>query len=648
MKTDNILIFGSLLFTFLAIFGSRPSSQSSYYTNKAIGDINRKFQQDLALFTESTAHFYEIVEEFRQGKSGKKRMTSAYNNLRRSFKQIEFIVEYLDSEAFNKTLNGAPLPKLEQKVADLTILEPKGLQVIDELMGGDLEEKDRGDLSEIASKLMQDTRKIERYLALRTITDRQFFEAARLAVIRMATLGVTGFDTPGTKQGILDVYTVLSTQQVYFELYEPELKQVGKTECLQRFKQVVQIGMKRAKDEDFDTFNRLKFTKEVVNPLYALIKEIHLGLDYETIDEVSRFPLAFNYMSDHIFEKDFLNKFYFVSIPEDEHFDSIEALGKLLFYDPVLSKNNDMACATCHSPDKAFTDGLVTSKSNSGKDLKRNAQTLNYAGYSSAFFHDLGTKRLEDQFEHVVLSKDEFNSSYAEILKKLMGSKTYTTLFKNAFPNQVETIASNNVDYALAAYVMKLSSFDNPVDLYFQGLKTSLPIEVERGYNLFTGKANCATCHFTPLYSGLVPPLFTETEAEVLGVPNFKTEPWVLDDDLGRLGNGVTQEVAYFYEAAFKTPTIRNIDITAPYMHNGVFESLEEVMDFYNKGGGVGLGIKLDHQTLSSDPLNLTETEVADIITFMKHLTDKTIFEAPSSLPKDFEQPFLNTRNLVK
>jgi cytochrome c peroxidase len=174
-----------------------------------------------------------------------------------------------------------------------------------------------------------------------------------------------------------------------------------------------------------------------------------------------------------------------------------------------------------------------------------------------------------------------------------------------------------------------------------------LPEDVARGFNLFTGKAACASCHFIPLYSGNVPPMYIDSESEILGVPKEKHKPLLLDDDIGRLGNGMTQEVAPFYENAFKTPTLRNIDKTGPYMHNGVFDTLEEVMDFYNEGGGAGRGINLEYQTLSSNSLNLTEAEIKDVIAFMKALTDESTVIAPTDIPRDFSDDNLNRRHLA-
>ncbi len=650
MKSDSILIFISFLLTFVLISASKPNQErKGVYVEKAIGKINQQFQQDLQELLIYANAFETSVRSFQTTGSNFGNLWADYQNLRSEFKRIEFLLEYLDKEAFDKTMNGAPLPKLEKKVADLNVLEPKGLQVIDELVGElKTDISVYAELVEHSQKFRKDVQKIHSYFKIRRITDRQFLEASRQSVVRLITLGITGFDTPGTASGIRDSKSVLESIDSYFQFYASELENVNRSEFSSELNSICQNGIIMAEESTFENFDRMRFIKEVGHPIYKLIKDIHLSLDYETIDEVSKYPLAINFESNSLFEEDFFNPFYYISVPNDPSFDEVTELGKMLFYDPVLSSNNEMSCANCHKPEKAFTDGLKTSFANDGSALKRNAMTLNYSGFATGFFHDLRTRRLEDQFEHVVLNKDEFNSSYQEIIGKLERSESYRQLFNDAFPAQKGKIRSNQIDYALAAYVMKLSPFDNVVDTYFQGATDEIPKEIKNGFNLFTGKANCATCHFLPLYSGLVPPLFNESEAEVLGVPEDQEKPWSLDPDLGRLGNGKTQEVATFYRAAFKTPTIRNIDLTGPYMHNGVFKTLEEVMDFYNEGGGAGQGIELEHQTLAPDKLNLTQKEIQDIITFMKSLNDNTLFKAVLELPRDFEKNEIDNRVLLK
>jgi len=151
-----------------------------------------------------------------------------------------------------------------------------------------------------------------------------------------------------------------------------------------------------------------------------------------------------------------------------------------------------------------------------------------------------------------------------------------------------------------------------------RGNENALSVQELKGFNLFMGKARCATCHFVPLFNGITPPKYVMSETEVLGVPRSQKDS-TIDPDTGYYGViGIDS-----YKYAFKIPTIRNIDKTAPYMHNGVYQTLEQVMDFYNNGGGAGLGINLPNQTLSKENLHLTEKEKEDIIAFMKSLDSK-------------------------
>ena len=134
------------------------------------------------------------------------------------------------------------------------------------------------------------------------------------------------------------------------------------------------------------------------------------------------------------------------------------------------------------------------------------------------------------------------------------------------------------------------------------------------------GKAQCATCHFPPLFNGTVPPNFKESELELIGVPqSTDTINPKVDKDLGRYYVYQTEEKKYF----FKTPTVRNSTKTAPYMHNGVYNTLDQVIDFYNKGGGNGLGLKLENKPLPETPLNLNQYEKKALIAFMKTLEDQ-------------------------
>ena len=170
---------------------------------------------------------------------------------------------------------------------------------------------------------------------------------------------------------------------------------------------------------------------------------------------------------------------------------------------------------------------------------------------------------------------------------------------------------------------MSLAQFDSPFDQWVQQKETAIPTAVRQGVNLFMGKAQCGTCHFPPTFSGLVPPHYQESESEVLGIlTNENFEEPILDDDLGRKNNGIIKDHFDFFERSFKTVSIRNVALTAPYMHNGSIQSLEKVIEFYDLGGGGGMGLSVAHQTLPVEALELSAEEKQALVAFMKALTD--------------------------
>jgi len=228
---------------------------------------------------------------------------------------------------------------------------------------------------------------------------------------------------------------------------------------------------------------------------------------------------------------------------------------------------------------------------------------------------------LENQLGEVVHNAEEMKGSLKTSVVDLKNSLQYSQLFKKAYPEEKEPVNTFTIANAISSYVRSLQSFNSRFDQFIRGNESKLSSAEKKGFNLFAGKAKCATCHFIPLFNGVTPPFFNETESEVLGVPQTKDKKKpVLDPDEGKFN--FTK--ASIHKYAFKTPTLRNIELTSPYMHNGVYSTLEEVMEFYNNGGGKGLKIAPPNQTLPFDKLNLSKKEINDIIAFMKTLTDTT------------------------
>ncbi|MGE8537023.1 MAG: cytochrome-c peroxidase, partial [Chryseobacterium sp.] len=221
------------------------------------------------------------------------------------------------------------------------------------------------------------------------------------------------------------------------------------------------------------------------------------------------------------------------------------------------------------------------------------------------------------QSSDVISNKEEMHGDLNVILAKINQDKNYQASFKKIYHSpKTEVWQLQNV---LASYIRSLSTFNSAFDDYMRGNKSAMTESQKRGFNLFVGKAQCAICHFVPLFNGTVPPNFKKTEQEVLGAA-INGENKTFDNDPGR---GKFHETVPSLQHSFKTPTLRNINKTAPYMHNGGYKTLKEVMNFYNKGGGKAFGFKVENQTLSDTPLQLTDKEINDIIEFMKTLDDQ-------------------------
>ncbi len=555
-----------------------------------------------------------------------------YLDVRYSYKKIEFLVSYIDKEFADKYFNGIPLSKPESNAPSASVLEPEGFQILEEEIYAD--EPDFKAISQLTKKLAHSAKLFQTSLNAGQLYDRHIFEAMRFGLIRIMSLGISGFDSPFSDKAIIEnrvsMNAILNVWSLYAEKYadKPVISEVQKL--------LTEADKYITENQNFETFDRLYFTREYINPIFSKMYDSQIALNIEFHDEVSKIKQAVNFRAKEIFSTNFLNKYYYMTLAEKDDTEPLRELGKTLFFDPILSSNNKRACASCHDPKLAFTDGHEKSTSiNFDGTVQRNSPTLINAVYSERFFYDLRAQKLEDQVDHVITSSKEFDTDYRAIIDKLQGNPEYTAMFQEAFPyiESPKIVNKYTITSALAAYVGSLTSFNSEFDRYMRKEISQIDSSVIRGYNLFAGKALCGTCHFTPTFNGTVPPNFTETDSENLGVTltsDLKNPE--LDPDLGR-AKGLLKDRLDIFEHSFKTVTLRNIELTAPYMHNGAFKTLEEVIDFYNEGGALGLGLENPQQTLPEDKLNLTDQEKKDIIAFLKSLTDNIKVEIPN-LPK--------------
>lgn len=557
--------------------------------------------------------------------------------VREKYKQWEYLAAYSDDDFIKRTVNGAPLPKLVPKSANLEIAEPNGLQVLDELLF-------TGDFDENRAEIIRQTINLKTALDdysmfKKAIFDRSIFEAVRQELVRIFTLGLTGFDVPASGNSIPDAIAVLKTMQSDLELYKNFFNRVDEELAGTFYNNLSSFVYYLEQHNDFDHLDRLYVLKMYINPLYKNMLDLHKASGVELRHEVVRPSVLppVNHMAENIFSNDILDPYRYIRLSPSLANDKMVALGRTLFFDPIMSKNVKRSCGSCHHTDKAFTDGKPKSLAlDFDGTVDRNAPTLINSVYSERFFHDMRATSLEGQIDHVLSNRKEFDMSMLDIVSRLKKSEEYVQLFEEAFVKYSgNKLDPATVAFAISAYVSSLRGFNSEFDKYVRGEVVNMDESAKRGFNLFMGKAVCGTCHFAPVFNGTVPPLYRESESEVLGVPE---NPYVkqikLDPDIGRF-NGRNKESADFFKYSFKTPTVRNIALTAPYMHNGAYKTLEDVVDFYNKGGGVGLGIVLEHQTLPFDSLSLNKQEVKDIVAFMKTLTDTTgMTTMPQSLPK--------------
>jgi len=312
------------------------------------------------------------------------------------------------------------------------------------------------------------------------------------------------------------------------------------------------------------------------------------------------------------------------------------ALGQKLFFDRRLSLNNTMSCAMCHIPGQGFTNNeLAMAVGIEGRTVRRNSPSIYNSAYATRLFHDARETTLEQQIWGPLLAKNEMgNSSVGAVLEKIHSLADYQGKFEVIFGNRAASMET--LGMAIASYERSLVSANSNFDRwYFGKQENALSKKAKRGFKLFTGKAQCASCHtITDQYALLTDSLLHNTglgyrasmgdsseTAHVQLAPGVFVDiaPSIIDKvsepppaDLGRYE--ITQNPQDRWK--YKTPGLRNIALTAPFMHNGALGTLKEVVRFYNEGGIPNQGLDPLIQ-----PLNLTNDEIDAIVAFLKSLT---------------------------
>ena len=292
-------------------------------------------------------------------------------------------------------------------------------------------------------------------------------------------------------------------------------------------------------------------------------------------------------------------------------------LGKLLYFDTRLSKNNKISCATCHSPARGWTDEIPTSKAVGfeGRVGPRNSPVVLNSAYQRHQFWDGRAKSLEQQALGPIEADVEMNMPLSELVPKLNKIKGYKVLFEKAYPG--EGITKDTIAKAIASFERTVVSTESPFDKYAKGDKNAISTDAKKGFVLFKGKAHCVDCHDSFNFS--------DGSFQNIGLHDGELQ----GKELGRYN--VKKRAAWY--GVFKTPTLRDVTKSYPYFHDGSVKTLKEATVICSQGGRYEHNVKNKSDVMIDR--NLSEREVDEIVTFMKALTGPDLdIKIPTKFPQ--------------
>jgi len=302
-----------------------------------------------------------------------------------------------------------------------------------------------------------------------------------------------------------------------------------------------------------------------------------------------------------------------------------QSLGKILFFDPRLSSSGQIACASCHNPELGWTDNLTRSFGHDRQTGKRNSMTILNSGYATSLFWDGRATSLEDQAQFPISDPLEMNEKLTIAVDKIAKIKGYKPLFEAAFGDS--KVSLQRIQYAIATFERSIKSPKSKFDHFVSGKSEAYTDQQVKGLHLFRTKAQCINCHNTPYFS--------DNQFHNDGQTLFGTK----NEDFGRYN--VTKDVKDI--GKFRTPTLREVANTKPWMHHGHFPSLLDVVELYNLGNPSPvqkryLGTARDSLIPKSDPmlrkLNLSKEEIGDLLAFIETLSTPNQRIMTPTLPK--------------
>ncbi|MEO1713010.1 MAG: cytochrome c peroxidase, partial [Bacteroidota bacterium] len=403
----STLIFGLSLYISAFRFLDHTSDPTS------IDLVIRQYRTNLDEFTAMTEQLADRAKQLENNPESIQSLKEVFKNTRLAYKKIEFLAEYTSPEFVKDFFNGAPLPVIPRDTDAMEVKDPEGMQTLEELVYGDnpLEEKKK--IVSLANKLTENAKefiKIQRAIFLK---DRFVFEAGRWQMIRVLTLGITGFDNPVEPNSLEEARVSLASVHASIKAYYPKLREKEVSLEKEMENLFVRADEYLKANNDFDSFDRLAFLKDFLNPLFKIILEAQKSISVPDMYIVNPAGTKFvyNYNADNIFAEDLINPYFFTELVKKQDSEELRKLGQALFYDPILSASQERSCASCHNPNKSFTDNEKKSIATGYEGtVDRNAPTLIHSVYANRYFYDLNTEKLEQQIQHVIFNPKEFNT----------------------------------------------------------------------------------------------------------------------------------------------------------------------------------------------------------------------------------------------
>ena len=621
----------------LGLYSFRKDSNNPYH---------QQYQQKLQNFSTSLNQLSKIIKQEKTiSTQAVSTIKNAIETSRIEMKKIDFWLRYLDPLAYKKI--NAPLP-VEWETEVFEKYEKPYKRIGAGLTLAELYLDEKNIEKDSLLQLVQDAAIACNTFAADSTTKllhkpAPFFFCNRLFLLNLATIYTTGFECPDTENILPEMLLMLQSVKQINETFEDAYPNYFLSPTYKKlFGEMINFVKQQPKNTE--EFNHFLFIKKYVNPLF--------GMNQEMIRAYNVFPKSYNDYTlnanvNSIFDKQLYkgqnSKGVFTAINDETLLKEIKAIGKLLFYDPILSENGQRSCASCHNPNQFFTDTTVIThlQFDGINKLPRNTPSLLNVQYNHLLMLDGKHFYLQNQARDVITSPTEMGTNENELVENVLSCKEYKDAFKKFAkhtPNY-PTISIDHIAAAVTMYYADLGMYAAPFDDAINFSNKPISQQSIEGFNLFMSKAQCATCHFAPQFNGVKPP-YIGSEFEVLGTPK-DVKFSALSEDVGRYKINPAQETMN----AFRTGNLRNVTHTKPYMHNGVFTTLEQVIDFYNTGGGIGNGLKVDNQTLSSDSLHLSAYEKQSLVSFMQTLDeDIPVQISPTSLPVSKIEKYKNRK----